>query len=170
MRILRGAWAGAELHSPAGRVRPTAEEVRDRWLTELRDELPGAAVLDLYAGTGALGLEALSRGARRCDFVENAPAALHALKSNVTALKARSRTRIFKRDALAFLEGIQPGAYTLAFADPPYQSRQLDRLVQRWLAQPFSTLLAVEHAIDHSLPPGHGRIIVGNTVVSLYHS
>lgn len=168
MRILAGRWAGAQLTSPAGRVRPTSEEVRGLWMEELGEGLTGASLLDLYAGSGALGLEALSRGGGRCDFVENNPAALHALKSNVAALRARDRTRIFKRDVLDFVEGIRPGTYRIAFADPPYGSRQLDRLVERWSARPFSDLLAVEHAVDHELPPGTRRLVVGFTAVTVY--
>lgn len=168
MRILQGKWAGRQLVSPSGRVRPTAEEVRALWLRELEPELRGARLLELYAGTGALGLEALSRGARRCDFVENSPSALHALKSNVTALRVRGKTRIFKHDALVFVEGIQPDTYDIALADPPYRSRQLDRLVQRWLADPFSRVLSVEHAFDHPLPPASRTLAAGETTLSFY--
>lgn len=115
-------------------------------------DLPKARVLDLFAGTGALGLEALSRGAQSCDFVENGPSALHALKANVAALRVRECTRIFVKDAIPFVERIDQIAYDIAFADPPYGSRKLDRIVQRWLEQPFSRTLAVEHAFDHELP------------------
>ena len=117
MRIVGGRWAGRDLVSPGGGVRPTAEAVRDRWLTLLKGELQGARVLDLFAGTGALGLEAMSRGASRVDFVENGPASLHALKANVAALRLRKKSRIFKRDAIPFVEDLDAGAYDVAFAD-----------------------------------------------------
>ena len=83
MRIVAGKHAGRRLTSPGRRVRPTGESVRDRWLGRLAEELGGARVLDLFAGSGALGLEALSRGAKSADFVENGAEALHALKANV---------------------------------------------------------------------------------------
>lgn len=152
MRIVGGRWAGRDLVSPAGRVRPTAEAVRNLIVSMVGDELGGARVLDLFAGSGAIGLEALSRGARSCDFVENNPSALHALKANVAALRTRTATRIFDRDAIPFVERIDTVGYEIAFADPPYGSRKLDRILQRWAARPFSRILAVEHAADHVLP------------------
>lgn len=121
-------------------------------------DLSGAHVVDLFAGTGALGLEALSRGAASCDFVENSPSALHALKANVAAFRVRDRTRVFDRDAIPFVDGLDAGRYDLAIADPPYGSRKLDRVVHRWRAVPFSTILVLEHAADHAnLPRGERR-------------
>jgi 16S rRNA (guanine966-N2)-methyltransferase len=161
MRIVGGKWAGRHLTSPGqGRVRPTAETVRDAWVGALEGELRGARVLDLFAGTGALGLEALSRGARYADFVENGPGSLHALKANVAALRVREKTRIFKRDALPFAAALPAGAYDLAFADPPYESRMLDRLIESWKAVPFARILTVEHAASHVLPPGGRRTVL----------
>ena len=168
MRILGGRLAGRELTSPGGRVRPTAEGVRGAWLDALARELPDARVLDLFAGTGALGLEALSRGAARCDFVESGPSALHALKANVTALGVRGVTRIFKRDALAFSASLDAGTYDIAFADPPYESKQLDRVVENWLASGFSSILTVEHAASHRLPGKARQMKFGDTTVSIY--
>jgi 16S rRNA (guanine966-N2)-methyltransferase len=169
VRIVRGRWAGRDLVSPPDRrVRPTAEHVRDAWLTLLEPLLPGARVLDLFAGTGALGLEALSRGAKTADFVETRPASLHALRANVAALRAREKTRIFKQDALPFAAALQPGSYHLAFADPPYRSRQLDRLIESWLRTPFAAVLTVEHADDHALPPGGERHPFDETAVTIY--
>jgi 16S rRNA (guanine966-N2)-methyltransferase len=168
MRIIGGKWAGKPLVSPSGRVRPTSEEVRGIWMRELAADLKGARVLDLYAGTGALGLEALSRGADSCDFVETSPSALHALKANVAATRSRNYTRIFKRDVMGFLDGIRE-PYDVALADPPYGSAQLDRLVERWMADPFSTLLAVEHGFDHPLPASDG-FRVGDTRVTVYRA
>jgi 16S rRNA (guanine966-N2)-methyltransferase len=76
---VNGKWAGRSLVSPAGRVRPTTEELRTVCMELLRNELKGAICVDLFAGSGALGLEALSRGARSCDFVENGASAIHSL-------------------------------------------------------------------------------------------
>jgi len=168
MRIVKGAWAGRDLVSPGARIRPTAEDVRDRWLDLLAKSLEGARVLDLFAGSGALGLEALSRGAARADFVENGSASLHSLKANVAALGVRKRARIFKRDAIPFVEALPAGAYDIAFADPPYGSKKLDRVVARWQEVPFATILGVEHLKEHRLEgkakrydlPGETRITV----------
>lgn len=151
MRILKGKHAGRHLTSPGGNVRPTPEAVRDRCVSLVEAELKGARVLDLFAGSGALGLEALSRGARSVDFVENGASALHALKANVAALRAGKRSRIFKRDALPWIEGVEPGTYRVAFVDAPYGSRKLDRVLERWREVPFADVLVVEHDKEHDL-------------------
>ena len=131
-------------------------------------DVKGALVADLYAGTGALGLEAMSRGARRVDFVESNPEALHALKANVAKFHAREKTRIFKRDVLPFLQGVEPPGYDIAFADPPYQSKQAARVAERWLLEPFSRLLLVEHATGLELPHGGRSHRLGDTTLTLY--
>lgn len=171
MRIVRGKWAGRHLTSPPDRrVRPTAEHVRDEWITLLEADIDGARVVDLFAGTGALGLEAMSRGARTADFVETRPASLHALRANVAALHAREKTRIFKRDALPFAAALEAGSYDVAFADPPYQSKMLDRLIEIWRETPFAAVLAVEHAHDHDLPPGGRRYDFAETAITIYRA
>jgi 16S rRNA (guanine966-N2)-methyltransferase len=175
LRIIAGKWAGTDLVSPSGRVRPTAEDIRAAWLTALGPDIEKARVVDLFAGSGALGLEALSRGASFCDFVETSPSALHALKANVARLRLGGRTRIFKRDALAFVAGAVPRGerefpYEIAFADPPYGSAQLDRLVELWLSKPFSRILTVEHSIEHGLPGPRRSRSFGETAVSIYES
>ena len=169
MRIVGGKFAGRDLTSPNDfRVRPTAEDVRARVLTALARELQGARVLDLFAGTGALGLEALSRGARSADFVETRPASLHALRANVAALRVREQTRIFKRDALPFADALTPGSYDVVFVDPPYGSRMLDRVIERWLAEPYSPVLVAEHARGHEVPKGSSRLTFAETGVTIY--
>lgn len=170
MRVVAGRWAGRQLVSPAGRVRPTSEALRDAWMTMLGAAVDDARVLDLFAGSGALGIEALSRGARSCDFVENGPSALHALKANIAALRLQRRVRLFKRDAIQFTQRIHGVAYDIALADPPYGSRKLDRVVGDWLARPFSALLAVEHGPDWT-PPMRGKSKrVGDSVVTLFRA
>ena len=169
MRIIGGKFAGRDLTSPNDfRVRPTAEHVRGALLDLLAKDLPAASVLDLVAGTGALGLEAISRGARRCDFVETRPASLHALKANVVALRLKERTRIFKKDALPFAAALSEGAYDLAFVDPPYGSRMLDRVIGHWTATRFARVLAVEHERNHEIPAGVLRRIVDDTAITIY--
>ena len=113
-------------------------------------------VLDLFAGSGALGLEAISRGARSADFVENGAEALHALKANIAALRLSSKTRVFKRDVIPWIERLEAGAYDVAFVDPPYGSKKLDRVLERWRKVPFARVLILEHDKTHALPP-HGK-------------
>lgn len=169
MRIIAGRYRDRPLASPTDRrVRPTAEPVRGLLLDLLAADLPRARVLDLFAGTGALGLEAISRGAATADFVEFMPGSLSALKRNITVLHLRERTRVFKRDAVAFAERLGAGAYDVAFADPPYGSRILDRVIRHWLATGFAGVLAVEHAVTHELPPGRLTRRLDATCVTLY--
>ena len=168
MRIVGGRFAGRTLTSPDARVRPTAEHVRAALLDMLAPALENARVLDLFSGTGALGLEAISRGARSADFVEFRPGSLHALKANIAALRLRERTRVFKRDALPFASAVAADAYDIAFADPPYESKMLDRLIETWQRTRFARILAVEHAASHSLPAGGIRHLFEETAVTIY--
>ena len=171
MRIVGGKFAGRDLTSPNDfRVRPTAEHVRAALLDLLGDAVRDARVLDLFAGTGALGLEAISRGAQSADFVEFRPASLHALRANVAALRLRARTRIFKRDALPFAAALDAGAYDVAFVDPPYGSRMLDRVIDHWFERRFARVLAVEHERTHELPAGGRRVVYDETAVTIYRA
>ncbi len=167
MRITGGRHSGRSLISPGARVRPTSETVRRAWIAEIEPQLERARVLDLCAGSGALGLEALSRGAASADFVENGAPSLHALKANLAALRVSRCTRLFKRDAIPFVESLQAGAYDVAFADPPYHSAKLERIVARWLEVPFARILSYEHHRDHILGV-RGRVLkFGETRVTI---
>ena len=114
----------------------------------LAGELAGARVLDLFAGTGALGLEALSRGAAHATFVELAPASLEALRGNIDALGVAARVTVRRGDALRFVQGLDPGSFDVAFADPPYSVDAADRLVALFRTTPFARILSVEHPAD----------------------
>src|SRR5437870_12882570 len=110
VRIIAGEFKGRRLKTPAGdKTRPTADRVREAWLSILQRPVQGARALDLYAGSGALGLEALSRGAMTADFVEVNRHALAALKANIAALAVEDRTVIHRVDALQFAERLRPG-------------------------------------------------------------
>ena len=169
MRIVAGKFAGRDLVSPQGnRVRPTAEAVRSAMLDMLAADLPRARILDLFAGTGALGLEAISRGASYVDFVEFRPDSLHSLKANIARLRLLKNTRIYKKDALPFAAGLEANKYDIAFVDPPYGSRMLDRVIDSWKLKRFSKVLAVEHSADHDLPKGDVTRVFEDTAITIY--
>lgn len=150
MRIVGGMWAGRRLEAPSGRAtRPTPDRVREAWMSAIAAEIPGALVLDLFAGSGALGLEALSRGARGVTFVEQAPAALATLKRNIASLAPPpGATTVVRADAFQFLKGLARLEYDVAFADPPYAKGLAERLAALYAMEPFAGLLCIEHSRD----------------------
>lgn len=157
-RIVSGTWGGRRLTVPRdSRVRPTTERVREAWLAILAPELAGARVLDLFAGSGALGLEALSRGAAHATFVEMHRASLDALAANIAALDAADRTTVRRGDAMRFLDTLVPGSHDVVLADPPFTIDYAPRLAERWLAEPFAPLLAVEHSPKVQVAGGESR-------------
>lgn len=139
--------------------------------------LDGARVVDLCAGSGALGLEALSRGAAFCDFVEKDPKVLTTLRQNIAALGAAERALIHRGSALSHVDEAMPeGAsapWDVAFADPPYKQGIALALAERWLRAPFATIFGVEHEAALTLPPaGAGqsadRRQYGDTAITFY--
>lgn len=165
MRIIGGAWRSRRIEPPGDpRARPTTDRVREAWMNILRDRLPGARVVDLFAGTGAMGLEALSRGAARCDFVELDQRSITALGRNITALGATG-SRIHRADALRFAARLEPLTYDLAFADPPYTTGHAARMAALFRATPFARILGVEHANYEDVGDGDHRRY-GTTVIT----
>ena len=127
MRVIAGEWRGRPLKAPSGAAtRPTSDRVREALFSILAAKVPGARVLDLFAGSGALGIEALSRGASHAVFVDAAAPAIRAVEANLKALAAGAEVR--RSDAVRFLGAARDrGAqYDLVFLDPPY--RQAERL------------------------------------------
>ena len=130
--------------------------------------LPDARVLDLCAGSGALGIEAVSRGAVSADLVEIAPPSLRAIQHNVELLGAGDAVRVHRQDALRFIEGLEAGAYDVAFADPPYDLGMAGAIAERWLAVPFASVLGIEHRRDESLPGDADRRRYGQTAITFF--
>ncbi|PPQ34367.1 16S rRNA (guanine(966)-N(2))-methyltransferase RsmD [Rhodopila globiformis] len=136
MRIVGGAWRGRGLAAPPGLgTRPTADRVRQAVFDMLlhapwggRDVVEGASVLDVFAGTGAMGLEALSRGAAFASFIESDPAALKVLRANVAACRAEARVEIVAGDVFRVGQG-RPAS--LVFLDPPYGQDLVPRAIAR---------------------------------------
>ena len=168
MRIVAGRWRGRRIEAPTGDlVRPTADRVREAWLSRVQLHVADARVLDLYAGSGALGFEALSRGARSVDFVEAHPVSLRTIEANARLLGAGGFT-IHRADADRFVAGLAAEAFDLAFADPPYAQGRAESLAAAWLVTPFARVLGVEHESSARMPAGGDTRRYGTTSITLY--
>jgi 16S rRNA (guanine966-N2)-methyltransferase len=153
-RIIAGEFGGRRLAVPAdARVRPTADRVREAWMSILGGRLTGARVLDLFAGSGAIGLEALSRG----------------IRANVDALGVADRVTLRRGDAIRFVERIAPDMYDLALADPPFTVPFAERLIQAFRAKPFAKMLAVEHS-SRLMLPGDDTRRYGDIALTFCHA
>ncbi|MEO6068469.1 MAG: 16S rRNA (guanine(966)-N(2))-methyltransferase RsmD [Gemmatimonadales bacterium] len=169
MRIVAGLYGGRRLVAPKGDIaRPTQDRVREAWFSILGDAVLDARVLDLFAGSGALGLEALSRGAASAEFVEKARASLLALEANIAALRVGDVARIRKGDALKVAEALVPGSYDLVFADPPYDLGAGPELVALFRARPFCRILSIEHRATEQLAGDDTRRYGDSAVTFLY--
>jgi 16S rRNA (guanine966-N2)-methyltransferase len=149
LRIIAGSAGGLHLLSPPSGLRPTMDRVRAAVFSSLGDRVPGARCLDLFAGTGAMGLEALSRGAVSCLFVEQKRANATCIERNLerTKLADHQNTRVLQIDAMAYVERRAPeGAFDLIFADPPY-FMQNDQLVD------FPKMLLASDRLRQALSP-----------------
>lgn len=136
----------------------------------LGDRVVDARVLDLFAGSGALGLEALSRGADETVFVERSRTAIRVLEANVESLGAADRARVVRADAMRFLDRAQgPPTFDLALADPPYDRGYARELLTRMSSEPFARELWVEHRSGEPIPPlpGLRQRRYGDTTISI---
>jgi 16S rRNA (guanine966-N2)-methyltransferase len=133
-------------------------------------DIPNARVLDLFAGSGALGIETLSRGARSADLVDSSAKGLKTLQANLNALEAGPAAQVHKTDAIKFIVGLAPMAYDIAFADPPYAKGLAEEVAEHWLKTPFARVLGVEHEKKVRLPGDADRREYGDTVVTFYRT
>jgi 16S rRNA (guanine966-N2)-methyltransferase len=153
MRVVAGEFGGRRLVSPEGTAtRPTTDRVREAIFNSLASAgaLPGAHVADLYAGSGAVGIEALSRGAEHCVFVERDRAAVVALDANLDALDLRARAKVVTGDALTSARAL---AVDVVFADPPYY---FDRWAELFAAV-RSELVIAESGVALTVPAGWSK-------------
>jgi len=171
MRIVAGRWRGRQIDAPSGQaVRPTLDRVREAWMSILQLEIPGSRVLDLFAGSGALGLEALSRGAVSVDFVEKHSGTIRVLNKNIESLGAGEMVRVHRGDAGKFVAALEAGAYDIAFADPPYAGGAAAALVEVWLRAPFARILSVEHDARENLAGAQDTRRYGSSAITFYRS
>jgi 16S rRNA (guanine966-N2)-methyltransferase len=178
MRIVGGEFRGRPLAPPRGQsIRPTTDRTREALFNVLahrfREKLEGGRVLDLFAGTGALGLEALSRGAAFCLFVEESAEGRGLIRTNVEAFGLQGRTKIFRRDATGLGDAGTIAPFGLVFADPPYgkglgEAALRSALKGAWLQA--GALCVVEEAESAPFQPGEGFTVLderayGDTVI-----
>ena len=182
MRIVGGKFKNRSLVSPEGQgTRPTSDRVRESIFNILAHgiaglELEGARVLDLFAGTGALGLETISRGARFCQFVDDSAEARGLIRRNADALGVIGLVKIWRRDATALGPCAPQPGFDLVFADPPYGkglgSKALAALVEgQWLNAP--AIVVLEESLKAEVPDVQGLTLVdrrdyGDTQVRFY--
>jgi 16S rRNA (guanine966-N2)-methyltransferase len=132
MRVISGSHRGRRLRGPRGiSLRPTSDKVREALFSILGTRIPGGRFLDLYAGTGAVGIEALSRGAKRVTFVESDPKAVQIMRKNLMVCGLLDRAELRVSQTETFLQQPQwwQGPYDVVFADPPYADREAVELV-----------------------------------------
>ena len=184
MRVIAGERRGFQLKGPAGRfTRPMADRVREALFSMLASlGVDPVRVLDLYAGTGGIGIEALSRGADAADFVERNPAAAAVVRANLARTRYTDVTRVYQEAVSAFLSRAERGAaetapYDLIVMDPPYADPDLVATLERVGLSPLvesTTILAIGHSPRVTLPEQAGRLIrlrercYGDSCFSIY--
>jgi 16S rRNA (guanine966-N2)-methyltransferase len=170
MRVIAGEFKGRRLVTPRGhRTRPTADQVRTATLDALTPWLPEARMLDLFAGAGGVGLEAVSRGAAHATFVERDAQAIRAVESNIAELRVGARARVLRASvsrALGILEG-EGARFTIVFLDPPYEdagvvTTTLDALGGGALVAPEGVVV-VQHLTKQPAPERAGVLRVTRT-------
>ncbi len=175
MRIVRGSLGGRVLRAPHGAdTRPTSEKVREAIFNILPD-VEGMQVLDLFAGSGALGIEALSRGAAHATFIDHAKPALGAIRGNLHELDLEARSTVLAGDAVALAARHVPASpWQLVFVDPPYRSDLAVRAVQTLAHLAPEAVIVIEHDRRNAPPDGLGSLLrtdqrrYGDTLVSFY--
>lgn len=156
MRIISGTARGRKLKEPQGMdTRPTTDKVKESLFNIIQFELEGRRVLDLYAGTGQLGLEALSRGAERCVFVDQRREAAALVKENIKLCRFEDRSRVAQEESLSFLSACRE-KFDVVFLDPPYQSGLLEKSLEQLIR--FDILrehgiIVCESGAEWTVPP-----------------
>lgn len=161
MRVITGTARGRKLIEPKGReIRPTTDMVKEAVFSIVQFDVPGRRVLDLFAGTGQLGIEALSRGARECVFVDSSPEALSLVRRNLSACGFEGK--VLRSDAVSFLA--HGGRFDLVFIDPPYNSGLYEEVLEKAFAFDILTdggIILVESMRGTPLPEAPAPYVRG---------
>lgn len=154
MRIISGKLKGKKLKSPEGKnLRPTSDKVKEALFNILNLDYHGLSVIDIFAGSGSLGIEALSRGAGECVFVENSSKSFKILEENINNCGLKEKSRLIKYDAYKYIKALSEKGekFDLVFADPPYEAGHLKKLLKnQWLPGVIMAggLFIIEHSVN----------------------
>lgn len=179
LKVIGGIIKGRRIKVSKAYLRPTSEKVKEALFDIIKEKVYGSYFLDLYAGTGGIGIEALSRGAKRVIFVESNPYLRRTLKENISSLGFEDKAEVIARDAGTFLEKAieKEDRFDILFLDPPYHTDELDRILKilsRGNILREGGIIVAEHFKKKILPHevGHLRIQkeyrYGDTVLSLF--
>lgn len=184
VRVISGKAKGHTLFVPKGLLlRPTSDQVKETLYNIIASDVPGATVLDAFAGTGNIGIEALSRGAARAVFIEKSPAHVRVLRRNLTACHQESQSLVYCGDVNKILLKLQKTArqFDLVYLDPPYrQTNMLQDILAKLIESDLvveTGMIIVEHAHTFTMPatPGKAwklvhRRDIGDTALSFYRN
>jgi 16S rRNA (guanine966-N2)-methyltransferase len=155
MRVIAGKYKGRRLGAvPDLSVRPVMDRVKQYIFDVIKDRCENATVCDIFAGSGALGIEAMSRGAAEVTFIDSGVEAVKMIEKNLAHIKCTERTQIFRYDALRFIES-NTFAFDIVFCDPPYELKDIPKMVENVLKKKCvmaDGILLVEHHITIQLP------------------
>jgi 16S rRNA (guanine966-N2)-methyltransferase len=153
MRVISGTARSLKLKTPSGReTRPTSDRIKETLFNILAPRIAGSCVLDLFAGSGALGIEALSRGAERAVFIENDPEACRCIRENLRHTKLEERATLHKCEVISALGRLTDPCFDLIFIDPPYREGYEEQVLKALAEQQYmgeESLIILETALDN---------------------
>ena len=177
MRVITGSARGRRLAAPVGMdVRPTSDKVKEAVFSAVQFDLAGSEILDLFAGSGQLGIEALSRGARSCVFVDSSRISVETAKENITAAGFRNEAVVMNSDSEQYLRMCRQ-SFDIAFVDPPYKKGLIEKVMPLLCGHMSDRGIVVcEHEKGLELPESFGSLVkrktyrYGKTEVTLYRN
>ena len=175
MRVITGSCRGKKLKTLEGlETRPTSDMVKEAVFSAVQFDVPGASVLDLFAGSGQLGIEALSRGADHCVFVDRNPEAVQIIKENISDCGLNGKTRVLNMDSLEYLKAAKSGL-DIVFVDPPYRQGLVEKSLEGIESKLNPGALVVcEHEKELTLDDSYGKLVLrkrykyGKTAVTVF--
>ncbi len=155
MRVIAGVARSMPLKTPEGPdTRPTTDRIKETLFNILQNEIPGAVFVDMFSGSGGIGIEALSRGAKKAYFIENAPKAIACIQENLSFTKFTDKAVVLKQEAALGISSIFEKEVDIIFMDPPYDSGQEERILQILSGMKYvteNTLIIVEASLKTDL-------------------
>ncbi|UCG77724.1 MAG: 16S rRNA (guanine(966)-N(2))-methyltransferase RsmD [Nitrospirota bacterium] len=162
MRIISGRSKGRKIrHDGSDDLRPTSSKVRESIFNILSDKIENSRFLDLFAGTGAVGIEALSRGASECTFVESNSRRVKKLKNDLEALGLSGRSKVVHEDSMEFIVRAKKTLYDIIFADPPYDYKELEGILDNLANMDIidsNGIVVIEHSSKRKMQNTYGNI------------